>query len=157
MLRASKSLMMGEIDVPGTIVVPDVGVDKLVLDQGVQVVEAVFGSRDDRHRRVETQGEQSFSHTRRDLILAGHHPLLTGRLVEDLSRTAGHLAPGALEELCESAGAWGGVARLRVPDPGIGAATDLGRLSVDERRKRCSINAGDGLGLQQRLAVALVR
>src|SRR4029077_6496308 len=112
MLRASKSLMMGEIDVPGTIVVPDVGVDKLVLDQGVQVVEAVFGPRDDRHRRVETQGEQSFSHSRRDLILAGHHPLLAGRLVENLSRTAGHLAPGALGELGGSPGACAGVARL---------------------------------------------
>jgi hypothetical protein len=31
MLRARESLMMGEINVPGSVVVPDVGVDKLVL------------------------------------------------------------------------------------------------------------------------------
>ena len=44
MLRARKSLVMGEIDVPSSVIVSDVGVDKFVLDQSVQVVEAVFGS-----------------------------------------------------------------------------------------------------------------
>jgi hypothetical protein len=51
MLRARKPFVMSEINVPGSAIISEVGVDELVLDEGVQVVEAIFSGRNDRNER----------------------------------------------------------------------------------------------------------